>query len=215
MKKRLFIVGNGPLPHDLRERVDASDHVIRFNEPKASIGMSGTRTDWLFLANTGKPMQRRLRDPDYWTSPIVTAADTVFFVYHPTIIRNYVGKPNILSRLKGRRADWTGAGIIAFGRIGKTVTILPPTYYEAASAEIGVTRERLKKIFPSTGYFGIRYALEHFPAEDWDVEICGFSWEGWKRHAWGDERAWVEKKAKERPMRIWLAGGGGGGQATG
>lgn len=204
MKKRLFVIGNGPLPHDLGERVDASDHVIRFNEPKASIGMSGTRTDWLFLANTGKPMQRRLRDPDYWTSPIVTAARKVFFVYHPTIIRNYVAKPNMLSRMKGRRADWTEAALIAFGRVGKTVVILPPTYYEDASAEIGVTKDRLTAIFPSTGYFGIRYALQRFPAQEWNVEICGFSWEGWKRHAWGDERAWVERKAEERSIRFWL-----------
>jgi hypothetical protein len=108
MKKRLFVVGNGPLPEDLSARVDASDHVIRFNEPKASIGMSGTKTDWLFLNNTGKPMQRRLADPAYPVSPIVRAADLVFFVYHPRIIRQHVMKPNILSRLKGRRHPLLG-----------------------------------------------------------------------------------------------------------
>jgi hypothetical protein len=48
-RKRLFVVGNGPLPFDMAESVDASDHVVRFNEPKASIGMSGTKTNWLFV----------------------------------------------------------------------------------------------------------------------------------------------------------------------
>lgn len=206
MKKRLFVVGNGPLPHDLSERVDASDHVIRFNEPKASIGMSGARTDWLFLNNTGKPMQRRLRDPAYAVSPIVQAADLVFFVYHPRIIRQYVLKPNILSRLKGRRANWTGPALEMFGNAGKSVVILASAYYEKACAELGVFDEMLSSVFPSTGYFGIRYALERFPPDAWDVEICGFSWQGWKRHAWGDERAWVERKAKERPIRFWLIG---------
>jgi hypothetical protein len=203
-KKRLFIVGNGPLPHDLSDRVDGSDHVVRFNEPKAAVGMSGTRTDWLFLNNTGKPMQRRLKNDAYWTSPIVAAAHTVFFVYHPTIIRAYAVKPNVLSRLKGRRADWTGEALARFGAIGKFVTVVPPPYYELASAEIGVSRDKLASVFPSTGYFGIRYALETFGANEWDVEICGFSWQGWKRHAWGDERSWVERKSCERAMRVWL-----------
>lgn len=204
MKKRLFIIGNGPLPEDLSTRVDASDHVIRFNEPKASIGMSGTRTDWLFLNNTGKPMQRRVNDPAYPVSPIVQAADLVFFVYHPRIIRDHVIKPNILSRLKGRRADWTGPALEMFGEAGKSVVILSSAYYEEACAAIGVTGDRLSSTFPSTGYFGIRYALERMPAEDWDVEICGFSWQGWKRHAWSDERAWFERMAEHRPIRFWL-----------
>lgn len=43
-KKRAFIVGNGPLLMDMSEQVNNSDHVIRFNEPKTSIGMSGTKT---------------------------------------------------------------------------------------------------------------------------------------------------------------------------
>ncbi len=48
-RKKLFIVGNGVLLEDMSARVDASDAVMRFNEPKASIGMSGTKTTWLFV----------------------------------------------------------------------------------------------------------------------------------------------------------------------
>ncbi|WP_313958393.1 hypothetical protein [Chelativorans salis] len=203
VRKRAFIVGNGSLPFDMSERVDASDHVVRFNEPKKSIGMSGTKTKWLFVANSGKPMQRRLNDPNYPTSPIVRAADMVFFLYHPTIIRNYFIQPNFLSRLKGRRGDWTQDALAMFGEAGKTVAILPPTYYEEGCAELGLTSAMLTSVFPSSGYFGIRYALERLPAEEWDVEIAGFSWQGWKRHAWGDEQAWVKQKVGERSIRIW------------
>lgn len=103
MKKRLFIVGNGPLISDLGDRVNSSDHVIRFNEPKSSPGMSGTKTDWLFVCNTGKPMARRLKNPDYPGSPIVQAAQLVFLVSHPIAVENYGHKPRLLSRLGGRR----------------------------------------------------------------------------------------------------------------
>lgn len=202
-RKRLFVVGNGRLPFDMSERVDASDHVIRFNEPKQSIGMSGSKTTWLFVANSGKPMQRRLSDPGYPASPIVQAADIVFLVYHPRILRDYFRQPNLLSRLKGRRRDWTDATLTMFGEAGKTVAILPPSFYREGCAELGLPRTMLTQVFPSTGYFGIRYALSHLPPAEWDVEIAGFSWEGWKRHAWADERAWIMRKANERSIRFW------------
>ncbi|WP_034657825.1 hypothetical protein [Chelativorans sp. J32] len=208
-RKRLFIIGNGRVPFDMSEQVDSSDHVVRFNEPKQSIGMTGTKTTWLFVANSGKPMQRRLEDPKYPTSPIVQATDLVFLAYHPQIVRKYFKKPNFLSWLGGRRADWTKAAMAMFAEAGKAVALLPPSNYEAGCAELGLTREMMRSVFPSTGYFGIRYALERLPAEEWDVEIAGFSWEGWRRHAWGDERAWVMRKVEERNIRVWLADDGG------
>jgi hypothetical protein len=202
-RKRLFIVGNGPLPRDMSAEIDSADFVVRFNEPKASIGMSGTKTDWLFLNNCGKPMQRRVENPAYVESPIVKAARWVFFAYHPIVAKRYQVKPNILSRLKGRRADWTGAALDMFGRAGKEVVILPSTFYEEGCAELGIPKSQMTKVFPSTGYFGIRYVLREFPSDIWEIHLCGFTWEGWKRHAWGDERRWVQTMVKERAITIW------------
>ncbi|WP_245429594.1 glycosyltransferase family 29 protein [Mesorhizobium sp. DCY119] len=207
-KKKLFIVGNGPLLSDMSEQVDAADHVIRFNEPKASIGMSGTKTNWLFVCNTGKPMERRLKDPKYPTSPIVQAAEFVFLVSHPTAVQKYSLKPSLWARIKGRRAEWTWASLTMYGDAGKTVAILPPDNYEAGCLELGLDLSVLldDRTFPTTGYFGIRYALERMPAETWDVEIAGFGWQGWKNHTWDQEREWVQRKAKERNIKIWPAG---------
>lgn len=202
MGKTLFIVGNGPLPRDLGAEVEAADFVVRFNEPKASIGMSGTKTDWLFLNNSGKPMQRRLVNPDYVRSPIVSAAGTIFFVYHPLTISHYLIRPNPLSWLRGRRADWTRAALDMFGKAGKEVVILPPGLYEAGCAELGLPKDKMRTVFPSTGFFGIRYVLGRF-GPDWQIHICGFSWQGWKRHAWADERAWVEARCRERNITVW------------
>lgn len=201
--KQLFIVGNGPLPADMTAEIDAADFVVRFNEPKASIGMSGTKTDWLFLNNSGKPMERRLKDPAYIVSPIVSAARTVIFTYHPITIDRYLIRPNVLSRLKGRRADWTAAALNMFGRAGKEVLILPPVFYEDGCRALGVPDEAMTRLFPSTGYFGIRYVLEHFSSADWHIHICGFTWEGWKRHAWMQERGWVERQVEEHGIRVW------------
>ncbi len=194
MKKTLIIIGNGPLPGDLSRQVDGADFVVRFNEPKKSIGMSGTRTDLLILATSGKPAQRRLTDPAFLQTPTFRAAREVMLAYHPSIIRRYHPKPNILSRLKGRQSDWTHETIEVVGNAGKEIRIMPPQFYLEGCKELGVREENLDRVFPSTGFFGIWHMLKQCPAVDWNVLLCGFSWEGWKRHAWADERTWVERK---------------------
>jgi hypothetical protein len=207
-RKKLFIVGNGVLLDDMSERIDGCDAVMRFNEPKVSIGMSGTKTTWLFVCNTGKPMKRRLDNPDYPTSPIVQATEMVIFASHPIVVAKYSKKQSLWARLKGRRSDWTWASLNMFGAAGKMVAILPVSEYEAGCRELGLEASTLveRGVYPSTGFFGVRYALEQCPKEEWDVEIAGFSWQGWQRHAWVDERSWLERKAAERSIYVWPAG---------
>ncbi len=117
-----------------------------------SIGMSGTRTDLLMLATSSKPMQRRLRDPGFVQTPTFKAAKEVMLAYHPSIIRKYHPGPNFLSRLKGRRGDWTMQTIEVVGSAGKEIRIMPPQFYLAGCKELGVTDENISKAFPSTGF---------------------------------------------------------------
>lgn len=193
MKKQLFIVGNAPLSRDLSSEVDAADYVVRFNEPSKPFGLSGTRTDLLMLVTSGKAAQRHVQDPQFLLTLTFRAAREVMFVYHPSIIRRYHPKPNILSRLKGHRDDWTMQTIEVVGNAGKPIRIMPPEFYIDGCLELGITEENMRKIFPSTGFLGIWHMLKQCPAEDWDIRICGFTWQGWKRHAWTAERAWVER----------------------
>lgn len=192
MTGRVVVVGNGPLPRDLTAEVESADLVLRFNEPKASTGKSGRKTDMLMVNNTGKPMQQMLRDASFFRSPFVQAAQEVVFPYHPHAIRSYMLQPGLLSRLRGRKADWTIQAVEAFGKAGKPIRIMPPSFYEEGCGELSIPREQMRTVFPSTGYLGLRHVFNHFP--DHRIEICGFSWEGWKRHAWSNERGWVENK---------------------
>ena len=45
----MVIVGNGPVPCEMSAYVDTADVVMRFNEPKAAKGMTGTKTDMLYV----------------------------------------------------------------------------------------------------------------------------------------------------------------------
>ncbi|MFT4181822.1 MAG: hypothetical protein QM636_07875 [Rhizobium sp.] len=201
-RKTAVIIGNGELHRDLSGIVDNADFAMRFNAPNLSGGMSGTRTDILMLAASSKSMQRRLADPVFWDNAAFKAAREVMLVYHPGIIRKYHPKPNILSRLRGRKADWTMQAIELIGSAGKEVRVMPPQFYLSGCAALGLTEPSMREVFPSTGFLGICHALARFPAGEWDMLLCGFSWEGWKRHAWQDERRWVEDRIADGRIGI-------------
>lgn len=192
--RTVAIVGNGPLAYGLAARIDASDMVIRFNEPAFQPERSGRRTDILFLMNSGKSMQARLSDPDFRRSPFFAGAGRIILPYHPSIIAKYHPKPNPLSRLKGRKADWTAETVAMCREAGKEVLVLPPEFYEESCADLGIAPAERNRVFPSSGFLGIRYALEEFARSPEEIALYGFSWQGWKRHAWDKEREWMEAR---------------------
>ena len=193
-RKLAIIVGNGPLERDLSVTVDSADFVMRFNEPNLSGGWSGTRTDILVLSVSSKQFQKRMAEPQFVENAAVKAAKEVMLAYHPAIIRKYHPRPNIVQRLKGRRADWTDRAIEIMHSAGKEVRVMPPQFYLDGCAALRIPQQRMRELFPSTGYLGITYILDRFALSEWDIKLCGFTWEGWKRHPWNEERAWVEDK---------------------
>lgn len=193
-RKTAIIIGNAKLERDLSAVVDDVQFVMRFNEPNIAGEMSGSRTDMLMLAASSKGLHRRMADPTFLENAALKSAKVLMLAYHPEVIRTYHPRPNIFQRLGGRRADWTMQTIEFMGHAGKEIRIMPPQFYADGCAELGIAGPRMHKVFPSTGFLGICYALANFPAADWDIKLCGFSWEGWKRHDWQNERAWVEDK---------------------
>ncbi|ENN87373.1 hypothetical protein RHSP_26896 [Rhizobium freirei PRF 81] len=195
MRKTAVIVGNGKLHRDLSEIVDNAEFAMRFEEPKASIGLSGSRTDVLMLAASSKRMPRRLIDPAFLTSATFKAAKKIVLAYHPGIFGRHSRRSRVLQRLKGRRkGDWMMRMIKLAGATGKEIRIMPPQFYIDGCAELGVAECQKRPATPSVGFFGIRYVLSILSACEWEVKLCGFSWDGWKRHSLLDERRWVEDK---------------------
>lgn len=196
MKKTVILVGNAPLRSELSQKIDNADYVVRFNDAAHPVKLGGTKTDLLMVAATSKPMQKRLQEPHFVQSAIFKAAKEILLPYHPSIIAKYHPQPNILSRLKGRREDWTHQTIDIIGAY-KDIRIMSPQFYLQACAAINIAEKDMKKLFPSTGFLGIWHMLQTHNTEEWDILICGFTWQGWKRHAWDAERQWIEQKMKE------------------
>lgn len=197
-KKRLVIVGNGDMAHDLGASIDAADEVWRFNEPRDLAGKSGSKITKLFLCNSGKPMQSKLNNLAYLNSPFLKAVCNITFVYHPAIMRHYFKKPFFTARLlRKRKVDWTMEGIDVLGQLGKMVTIMPSQFYLAACNDIAIRDDDLYKKFPSTGYLALWMAIHDRSFQGWDVKLCGFGFEGWKRHQWDYEKEWVSARIQE------------------
>lgn len=194
MRKTVVIVGNGVLLRDLSAEIDAAHFVLRFNEPKTSLGLSGSRTDLLMFATSSKQAWKSLQSTDFLNSAIFSATREVMFAFHPKIIRDFHPQPNILSRLKSRRADATTRAIDVIGTAGKPIRIMPPQFYLNGCKALDIPEGKMREVFPSTGFLGIWYILENFPRDEWDIKLCGFNWEGWKRHPWANEREWVQSR---------------------
>lgn len=203
MRKTLVIIGNADLPRDFSSEIDAADFVLRFNQPRLLNGWSGTRTDCLMMCNSGKPMQQKLTDPSFRSSIFFQKAKQIVLVYHPTIMEKYFKKPNLISRcFSGRKLDWTADGVEIFGRLGKDVTIKSYQFYIDACHELDISGNQLRETFPSTGYLGIWDCLKKFDFNEWDICLCGFTWEGWKRHNWTREESWVRSKIESGMCRL-------------
>ncbi|OLY44048.1 glycosyltransferase family 29 protein [Bartonella apis] len=197
-KRRFIVVGNADLPRDLSREIDSADYVLRFNQPRLLDGWSGSKTSCLMMCNSGKPMQEKLEDPTFLECKFFKQAELITFVYHPYIMKTYFARPRLLSQLfKHRRVDWTKQAIKVLGEAGKDILIKSAQFYLDACAEIGIKDEKLKEWFPSTGYLGIWDFLHHYDLTEWEIYICGFTWKGWKHHAWSTEERWVRERVNE------------------
>jgi hypothetical protein len=121
-------------------------------------------------------------------------ARQIILPYRPSIIAKYHPRPNLLSRLKGRKSDWTAETLEMCKKAGKEALVLPPDFYEESCAELGISQSDRSRVFPSTGFLGIRYALGELAGSPDEIELYGFCWQGWKRHDWDKEHAWVKAK---------------------
>lgn len=202
--QRIVVIGNGAVDNGLGKVIDAADLVIRFNNARLERDRTGIRTDILFLMNSGRTMQERLRGGEFLCSEVLARADRVVLPYHPLIIERYHPKPRLLSRMKGRRADWTIEAINLIGEAGKQVTVLPPRFYEESCVELGLPAQQMRMLFPSTGFLGIRYAFQRLLKPGGAIEICGFGWQGWKRHPWELEKSWIEGKVRNGDFLRYL-----------
>ena len=145
-------------------------------------------------------MRRWLSSESYLLIPYVASAREIILPYAPSIIEKYHPQPDLVRRLTGRRLDWTREAVSMFARANKLVSVLPDATYYRCCEELQIDERSRKLFFPSTGFIAIQHCLQTYPS--WRLEICGFTWEGWKRHNWQAEKGWVEAAARRGQMYL-------------
>lgn len=186
--KNVAIVGNGPLSEADKVFVGAADIITRFNlVPAAHIDLS-ERTDELFLSCSSKQIGEYLAHRRYESDPCFQNASRIVLPYHPGIIAAHMPFPSLLSRLKGRRADWTDVCQDVAARFGKQVVILSAADYRDACNTLDIEGEG-QDYYPSSGYLAVSRALKIHDASTHRIHLFGFGFVGWKRHPWAAEEA--------------------------
>lgn len=187
---KIAIVGNADISPDQRREIDGFDQVVRFNAPPPSHLHDGMRTDVLYLANTAKQTPGLLHDPAYVDGPVFQMAGRIVLPLAPEIVESHAPKPQLHLRLLGRRHDFTGLCRQIAARHGKPVEMLSAAAFHAAFAALGLAKSGRRSVMPSTGFLAVHHAFGSVP-DGAAIHLFGFAFEGWKRHPWAGEKAWV------------------------
>lgn len=184
---RVAIVGNSALSGHQRQEIDALDYVIRFNLTPNIASDSSARTNELFLSCSSKQVGSFLSERRFLEDVAFQRAHRIVLPYHPEVIASYMLKPSWLSRLKGRKSDWTDICRLAALECNKELEIVPTQVYIDACRILGIDCSR-KEYFPSSGFIAILRALERWQSHDDSITIFGFGFFGWKKHLWAQEK---------------------------
>lgn len=193
MRRRIVIVGNGPVRHGLAGTIDGADMVIRFNLCR-SAGAGGMRTDVVAVCNTGRPALEMLAGGRWKASAAVRQAREIWCVREAAV---FAALRAPLSRSHPDLGDFCDdytAGFEAFARgTDRRLRVIPAAAHRALDASLAAFSPA-PYVVPSSGLITIAHVLDSVAEAGDRVSIAGFGHEGWQWHPFAAERRWVEAR---------------------
>jgi hypothetical protein len=212
--KKVVLIGNAPLEHDLSDFVDSCDCVVRFNACRNYRIHSGAKSDVLFLNNAGNPrsqatlaflLRKRTREKVAKELPY-TRASQIFFVrpsaaFCKSFLEQYIPEDNPLRKqqlhdLEVHR-DLGREIVAALFLHDKKVTFIDPGFYVAVWKKLQ-RYGKTEAIMPSTGILGLEMLLHCASFARYEKYIAGFRFEGWPGHPWELERRLLNDYVERR-----------------
>ncbi|MDQ8934485.1 hypothetical protein [Acinetobacter rudis] len=189
--KKIILVANSDKVKDINSLIDDGDVIVRFNVPEDDkIKKTGYRTDILFLANTVDLMEDRLKS-DKFNSFINSLEDTsIVFPFEDELISKINPKCKVVYRkffLKFKeyiKNSDNNKYVSYFEEKNIPVDIIDQSYYWAAKDSINADDSSIL----STGFIAATYFLNNKKYSDYDLYLCGFTFEGWSGHSWSEEK---------------------------
>jgi hypothetical protein len=193
--KRIVIVGNAKLTEDYSALVDEADMVVRFNDARYyGTGFAGNKTDVLCIANMEHPGRKVAKYKTIKKLAFINQVKAIWFPHFSEFkpAQCWI-KPISRARFKQTnycdwilaRNDLTDKNIIHFGS----------SHYLSACKDLNITET--SNLEPSSGYLAIKYIIENYPTDSYEITLFGFTFSGSNSHAWNEEKAnimaWSEK----------------------
>lgn len=198
-----------PAGKNLSRFINACDCVVRFNNCKNYGGNSGSRTDVLFMSNSGDPavhvtlafmLKDRTAREVKQELPYIIKARQIWFVRPPSgqlsaFLKNRI--PDTV-RMKNIELEYNSHGRDLAAEITRGQNI-PEEKVKMVSPEFhAFVWDKLMKygkteaVLPSTGIIGIETILGDSQFDVYGKKyIVGFGWKGWEGHPWELERQLV------------------------
>ncbi len=176
----IAVVGNGPVEHKLRRRINRHRFVVRFNSCK-NFGDSGTKTDALVMVPTGPTGELNVAAVN---RDSIEHARAFWFTKSRDLIEAEKSKPSAGEAGASIWDDWSEI-IIERQVRGRPYLFFPAELYWEAKrrlTDLGAT----EPFEPSSGVLALLYLRKKFPGEG--ISLFGFTHEGWRGHAWEAER---------------------------
>lgn len=187
------IVGNAPLSEEDKRLIATAENVVRFNLTPNLGPDEAAQTSEMFLSASSKQIGAYLTEGHYTADPAFAAAKRLVLPYAPTIIKTCMKAPNILSRMRGRRHDWTPVCENVARKSGKDLEIIPASDYWSACDRLEISGFS-RDFVPSSGFLAMQRALASRPEGQRVIHMFGFGFRGWKHHHWAHEARETSKE---------------------
>lgn len=192
--KKIILVANSDHIFNINSVINDQDLIVRFNIPsKQKIKITGHRTDFLFLANTVDLMERRLRNKEFNNFVGTLKNTNIFFPYEDDLI----DKINPICRLVYRKffikfkKDVKNSNnnkyINYFFEKNMKVKVMDQSYYWAAKNLMNKDSSSIL----TTGFIAMYYFLNNEKYINYDIYLCGFTFQGWSGHDWEQEKKYI------------------------
>ena len=205
MTKRICVIGNAELLSNSTQFVDNSEVVIRINDCKNYTGLSGRKTDLVFVNNTGEPARRLVVNAPFQNQELFSHVDKFVFVRDIKVHRRFLlatEQERYLNLIDDHADEIVHHNEILSNRTDKLSKKFNLDVFRA------IWQERKRRwipgpfIMPSTGIFAVMYAVGLKEMLGYDVTLIGFTFHGWKGHPWSSEKRLCAELANKGILSI-------------
>lgn len=201
MSDRTVLVGNAPLGGCIASLVDGAARVIRFNRARGHGAESGSRTDELYLINHGGQMAEWLERDEL--PRLAAIGDGVTVVLPIPMLPGHLPAPRPHEPAPDPdRVNHLEVARRRLERAGRRVESVSLAEYRAVQRALATVGGRWRDHHPSTGFVALFRTLLGADEDGRRVELCGFTFEGWRGHSWEAERRWVGARAAEGRLTV-------------